>query len=154
MKRRYAILLLALLAAPVIVIAYDVVSIYPSNAQAAAGAVNISVPINLNNNDSIAVLEFQINHTNYIVPVSVTNTSRIFNGTIEWNTLTPQTTKVAAFVPGNISPGSGPIMNVIFDVNSSAVPGNYSILLSGIIITNVEINELPVSPSGGIFTIL
>ena len=150
-KKFFVALMLAL---PVIVFALGIVSISPSNASALPGAYNVSVPIILSNNDSVAVLEFQVNHTQYLIFRGAENTTRTQNATIESNEISPTVVSVAAFVPGNISAGDGAIMNLIFDVNESATPGNYTIGMSDVLLTNVDIDNMSSTSSDSLFTVI
>lgn len=143
------ILLLSALA-----VALDIVSLGIGSAAAAAGSVNVSVPVSVNNNDSIAIFEFTVNHSQYLIFRSIVNTSRMQNATIESNVISPTSLRVAAFVPNNITAGNGAILNLIFDINSSALPGAYNMEVADVLITNADVDALPYNTSAGIFTVL
>jgi hypothetical protein len=112
------------------------------------------VPIYVTNSDPIALLEFDLVHSSYLDFRGVEPTSRMVNATIESNAMNSTVVKVAALIPGNISYGSGAIMNMLFDVDLLSVPGFYQVTIQDAFVTNVEINDIPVETETGIFTII
>lgn len=122
------------------------------NVSAALGADNVSVPIKLNNTQPVAVFEFIVNHTSNIDFKGVEATSRMPNATIEWNKLSATQVKIAAFVPNNITAGTGAIMNLKFDVFLLAIPGTYDVKVGNELFANLN-ETLPIDLTNGQFTI-
>ena len=143
------ILLLSML-----VIASAIISIGTVDVTATANSSNVSVPVTLNNNVSVAVLQFQVNHSELLIFKGVQPTARMPNATIETNNIAPNVLGVAAFIPDNISVGSGTILNLIFDVNSSALPGVYPLNMAGVLLSNIEMDALSYNSSNSLFTIV
>jgi hypothetical protein len=138
MKHKKILAVSVVLVLAAFAIAIDITSIGPGDAEASANSTDVSVPINLKNNQSVSILEFELNYPEFLIFRDVTNTSRIADedAVLESNVLPGNTLKVSAFVPGNISAGEGAILNLIFDVNESALPGNYSLNISEIMLLN------------------
>jgi hypothetical protein len=105
------------------------------------GAENIPFPVFLNNNESIVGLQVEVSYPSYLTYKNLEQTSRMPNATIIINNETSGILKIAALIQDEIESGQGEIFNLIFDVNESAVPGNYDIDLSNFIAANQYINH-------------
>ena len=146
----FIVLLSALvIAQTVIMVAGEVTTIY--------GAKDVPFPIYLDNNESVAGLQVEVNYeTPFLIFKNIEPTSRIPDATVITNNQ-PPILKIALLVNNDseqISAGNGALFNIIFDVNESAVPGEYDISLSDVVISNIETLSLPFSVNDGVFNIV
>lgn len=121
------------------------------------GATNISYPIYLNNNESVVGFQVVINYsTNFLIIKEILATSRLPNATIIFNDES-SILKISVLVNNEtdkILPGDGAILNIIFDVNESAIPNNYTINFSNIIISNINTTILSTESMDSFFGII
>ena len=136
------------------VIIADTILLEPGNRIASPGSVNVSVPIEMTNLDPVAIFTFDVRHSSHLTFKSVQNTSRSQNAQIEAMPLNSTLVRLAGFVQNNISYGTGPILDIFFDVGSQAPPGFYPIELENVAATNLNIDEIPITTETGIFTII
>ena len=149
-----AVTMSALLIVPA-VFALDLLGIGILDKIALAGSNNVPVAINMDNNNSVLLFEFSANYPSYMTFTGVDPSSRMVNASVVWNTINSTSTAISVIVPGNVSVGSGKIMDAKFNVSSSAVPGIYTLSISDAIFLNIDIqDELPLDLSSGLFTII
>jgi hypothetical protein len=122
------------------------------------GAQGIPYPIYLNNNESVVGFQVEINYsTSYLTLTDVEATSRLPDATIVYNDNYSPLIKIAVLInnaSNKILPGEDAILNLIFNVDESAVPGDYPLNLSNIIISNITATSLPTEAISGILTIV
>ena len=152
--KKYFLAIMTVVIISAIVFATGFITIGTGSVSAAAGSINVSVPVNLENNNSISILDFTLTYSRYIIFTGAQNTTRMTNATIEYYTINETTLNVAAFIPDGIQVGSGAIMNLFFNVNESALPGNSSLDMSDIVLVNVDSDNINYTVSNGIFTII
>ena len=122
---------------------------------ALAGSNNVPVAINMNNNNSVLLFEFNVNYPSYITFTGVDPSSRMVNASVVWNTINSTSTAISVIVPGNVSVGSGKIMDIKFNVSSSAPLGIYTLSVKDAIFLNIDSpDEFPLDLSSGLFTII
>lgn len=124
------------------------------NITSSAGETNISVPIVLDNNDSVAGFQFDVTYDSFLIFSDYEVTSRMPNASVVINDNSAGTLKIAVLVPEQISPGNGTILNLIFDVNSSASSGNYPIDLTGVDLGNIAAQPVNTTSVNATFTIV
>jgi hypothetical protein len=121
------------------------------------GAINISYPVYLNNNESVVGFQVIINYsTDFLIVKNILATSRLSNATIVFND-EPPILKITVLVNNEtdkILPGDGAVLNIIFDVNESAIPENYVINFSDIIISNINTTLLSTESVDSLFEII
>ena len=138
-----------------LVMALSTLNISLVDKNATAGSINVPVAMKVNNNDSIDLFEFTVQHPSYLILKNVTPTSRMINSTILWDAVNLTYTNVAGFVESSITQGNETILNLVFDVNSSAVSGTYDIKILNPIFLSLNItDELPLNITNSSFTIL
>ena len=118
------------------------------------GTSDINIPILLENNDSVAGFQFDINFTPFLTYKGYTLTERISNETIVINNETSGLIRVAALFSENISSGNGAIMNLIFDLSENSTSGDYPINFSNLILGNIIAQPVNTTPIDAIFTIV
>jgi len=116
--------------------------------------VNISIPIYLNNNNSVAGLQYELSYVTFLTYKGYELTSRTQNTTIVINDGISGLLKIAALSLEEIDAGEGSILNLIFDVDSSATSGDYLINVSNLIIGDINAQSLNSSNIDGVLTII
>jgi hypothetical protein len=124
------------------------------NITSAPGETNISVPVVLDNNESIAGFQFDVTYDNFLLFNDYEVTSRMPNASVVINNNSAGILKIAVLVPEEISPGNGPILNLIFDVNSSATSGDYPIDLTGVGLGSIVAQPVNSTSVNATFTIV
>lgn len=128
-------------------------SIEVGNVAAPAGSINVSVPVLMSNNETIAGFQFTMNYsTSFLILKDVTATGRMPNVTIIFSNQ-PPLAEIAALDANGVSPGNGTIMNIIFDVNASAAPGTYLLVISGFLATNFAASLISFNETDGVFNV-
>jgi len=149
--------LLALCAAIFIALAQSNISLISGDVTAIKGAVNVTFPVYLENNESVAGFQVIINYTTPCLTFrELRTTPRTQNATLLFNNI-PPVLKIALLVNNasdEISSGSGPVLYIIFDVNETAVTDTYPVNLSDIVITNISALSMPFGANNGIFEIV
>jgi hypothetical protein len=120
------------------------------------GASDLSYPIYLNNTEPIVGFQVIINYsTDFLIIKDILATSRLPNATIVFND-EPPIVKISVLVNNEtdkILQGNGAILNIIFDINESAVPNNYTINFSDIILVDINTTIFSTEISDGNFEI-
>jgi hypothetical protein len=124
------------------------------NITSAPGETNISVPVVLDNNDSIAGFQFDVSYDNFLIFNGYEVTSRMPNASVVINNNSVGILRIAVLVPEEISPGNGTILNLIFDVNSSATSGDYPIDLTNIGLGSIVAQPVNSTSVNATFTIV
>ena len=121
-----------------------------------AGDVNVIIPISLSSTDTAAGVQFTLNYpANVLLYKNYQTTSRTAGSIVIVNSGTSGKLVFAVVdVTNQIPSGSGTILNVLFDVKSTASIGNYSLLLSNVMLGNVKAQQLASISTNGIFTVL
>ena len=123
-----------------------------SSIKAIKGAENVSYPIYISNNESIAGFQVEINYsTDDLSLVGIQPTERLSNAIIVYNNQGHKV-KIAVLADNNnslISYGNGAVLNLIFNVNSNAVPGNYSSDFYDFISSNINAAIIPSETAAG-----
>lgn len=145
--------LFLIMAVSILSYAIQNVTIETGNFTEFSNRTNISIPVSLNNNESVVGFEFSLNHTNYLIFKGINATSRMPNAIIEAFDENGFL-KMAALIENGISAGNEPIMSLIFDVNSSAIAGDYPLNITNAITVDIGTQQYLTSPMQGIFTIL
>jgi len=137
-----------------IIIAIGIATITGANIKVIKGAENVLYPIYLDNNESITGFQIDINYSTYLIYQGIEETSRISNSTIVVNNETDGFLSIALLIEEGISSGDGEAFNLIFDVDESAVAGNYTIDLSDFVAANINATALEVNVVEGNFEIV
>jgi hypothetical protein len=124
------------------------------NIKAIQGATEISYPIYLDNNGSVAGFQVEINYTSYLTFQRIEETSRMPNATIVSNNETQGLLKIAVLIEDEISIGDEKIFDIIFDVDESSIPNNYTIDLSELIAVNINTTIISSNTVDGNFEIV
>ena len=124
------------------------------NMTSSPGATNISIPILMDNNESVAGFQFDIGYTSFLIYRGYQLTSRMPNASVVVNNDTDGVLKIAGLIPEQIAPGNGSILELIFDVNSSAVSGEYPVNFSNLILGNVIAEPVNATPEEAVFTVV
>jgi hypothetical protein len=150
------ILILLILSTTVIVIAQTITTLSVEDKTALQNSTNFSVPIFLENNESIAGFQFNVDYSTELILKDIELTERLsdFNRSIEINSSTPGTIKIAALVENEIASGNGAILNLIFDVDENALPGEYEMPLVYVVVGNIGAESVEKDVINGTFTIL
>ena len=137
----------------VIVLAQAVITVHAGNKNATSGAQNVYFPLSLDNNESVAGIQAEVNYnTTYLILKSLEPTSRMQGAAIVFNNQ-PPAVRIAALANTTIGPGSGAVLNMVFDVNSSAVSGNYTVSLFDVVVSDIEAVSLGAGTQTGVFGI-
>ena len=118
------------------------------------GAESVPFPVFLNNNESVAGFQVEIDYPLYLSFKGLVETSRMPNATIIINNETLGILKIAVLDRDGIEPGNEEIFNLIFNVDESAVPGEYDIGLSEFIMADIETTILSTEVNNGTFAIV
>jgi hypothetical protein len=153
-KNVFFVTLIFVLVLPVLSIALGTIIITPQNTLAARNSTNISVPVNLENEEDVASFELQLNYSDFLIFKGVNTTARMINATVEVNEIAPGSMIIGAIIPDNIISGNGTIFNAIFDVDENAVPGNYTVSIINVTISNIDMETLPFTAPEAVFTIV
>lgn len=118
------------------------------------GETNVTIPIILKNNDSVAGFQFDINYVSYLIYKDYEVTSRMPNASVVVNNNSAGLLKIAVLVPEQISAGNGTILNLIFDVNLSASSGDYPINFSNTLLGDIIAEPVNTTPVNGVVTVI
>ena len=151
LKRSYLFLFLGLLLLG-FVVAQTVMT--NGDVRAIKGAEGVPFPVYLNNNESVAGFQVEIDYPSYLSFESLVETSRMSNATIVINNETSGLLKIAVLDGAGIESGNGEVFNLIFNVDESAVTGNYDVDSSEIVVANIETTVLSTEIDNGTFTIV
>ena len=149
LKRSYLFLGLLLLG---FVVAQNVMT--NGDVTAIKGAEGVPFPIFLNNNESVAGFQVEIDYPSYLSFESLVETSRMSNATIVINNETSGLLKIVVLDGTGIESGNGEVFNLIFDVDGSAVTSSYDVDSSEIVVANIETTVLSTEINNGTFTIV
>lgn len=152
-KNKYFLILLGILLLGII-IAMGVATMTGGTVEAIKGATSVSYPIYLNNNDTVAGFQIDINYPAYLIYQGIEKTSRIPSSTIVVNNETDGFLSIAVLIENEISSGEGEAFNLIFNVEESAPVGSYAIDLSDFVAANINVNVLEVNVVDGNFEIV
>jgi len=152
-KNKYFLILLGILLLGII-IAMGVATMTGGTVEAIKGATSVSYPIYLNNNDTVAGFQIDINYPAYLIYQGIEKTSRIPSSTIVVNNETDGFLSIAVLIENEISSGEGEAFNLIFNVEESAPVGSYAIDLSDFVSANINVNVLEVNVVDGNFEIV
>lgn len=118
------------------------------------GDTDVTVPVVLKNNDSVAGFQFDLAYTSYLIYKGYEATARMPNASVVVNNDTLGLLRVAALIEGQISAGNGTILNLVFDVNSSAASGEYPVNFSNLLLGDIVAQPVNTTPSDADFTIV
>jgi len=125
--------------------------------KAIKGSQDVSYPIYLNNNESVVGFQVEVNYsTSYLTLTNIEATSRLPDATIVYNDNSPLV-KISVLVnnaSSKILPEEKAVLNLIFNVDEAAVPGDYTLNLSDIVVSNIQTISIPTQTIDGIFTIV
>jgi len=124
------------------------------NLTSSPGETNVIIPIILKNNESIAGFQFDINYTTYLIYKDYEITSRMPNASVVVNNNSLGVLKVAVLIPEEIEPGNDTILNLIFNVNSSASSGEYPTNFSNILLGDIVAEPVNTTPVDGIVIVI
>ena len=123
---RLSIFLVLLVSLTIFIVATgEILIISVSDVNTTAGATNVSVPIKLDNNVTVYGLQLSISHHPDLIFKNISLTSRMSDAIIEANDVDGEIL-IASVLENGISEGNGTIINLIFDISSSA-NGTYSL---------------------------
>ena len=114
-----AVLILIISFAIFIIATSETLVITISDVNTTAGSQNVSIPINLSNDVNIYGLQLGISHHSDLIFKNISLTSRTNNITISFNDENGEIL-IAMVAENGIFPGNGTILNLIFDISSSA----------------------------------
>lgn len=115
------------------------------------------VPVELANVEYVAGLQFSLGYDPArLTPAAVSFVGRVSGmGGSAWNVPAPGQLRVAISDPGGgaISPGTGSIVEVAFDVADTALIGDIPLPLSEVVLSDTSASSIPVIPIDGLFTV-
>jgi len=115
---------------------------------------NVIIPIILKNNESVAGFQFDINYIPYFIYKGYEVTSRMPNASVVVNNNSLGVLKVAVLIPEEIETGNNTILNLIFDVNSSASSGEYPTNFSNLLLGDIVAEPVNTTPVDGVVTVI
>ncbi len=118
------------------------------------GATSVAYPIYLDNNESVVGFQINIDYPTYLIYHGLEETLRMPNATIVVNDGTDGFLSIAVLIEDEISSGDGEAFNLIFNVDESAVVGNYTIDLSDFVAANINATVLEADIVDGNFEIV
>jgi len=152
-KPVYLFLLIALLVSFVLALT----TMTGDNVKAIKGAQNVIYPIYLDNDEDVVGFQVIVNYsTSYLTLQDIEATTRLSDATIIYKDQSP-VIKIVVLVNNEsekISPGNDAVLNLIFNVDSNALTGNYTVDLSDLVSANISAIVLNSSESDGIFEIV
>jgi len=152
--KRIMYLLLLLLAISSV---FALVTMIGGSVKAIPGANNVVFPVNMNNDEEVSGFQVDINYsTADLVLVGIEPTSRLSDVTIIYNNELP-IVRIVVLVndeSNKISPGTGAVLNLIFNVDENAQIGDYGVDLKELIVANISAVSLDVSDNDGLFQIV
>lgn len=107
-----------------------------SDVNTTSGSQDVNVPVFLENNVTVYGLEIGISHDSDLIFKNISLSDRMNNSIIDFNEADGEILIVAVLEEG-ISPGSGEILNLTFDISLLAL-GNYA--LNSTIISGANID--------------
>ena len=152
-KKKYFLVFLGVLLLGIL-LAVGYATITGASVKAIKGAEDVLYPIYLDNNESIAGFQIEINYTDYLAYKGIEESSRMSNSTFVVNNETSGFLSIAVLIWNEIDSGEGEAFNLIFDVNESAVSGNYSMDLSDLVSANINATAFEVDVVDGNFEIV
>jgi len=152
-KKKYFLILLGVLLLGII-IALGIATITGGSVKAIKGAEGVLYPIYLDNNESVAGFQIDIDYSTYLIYQGIEETSRMLNATIVVNDETDGFLSIAILIEDGIDFGDGEAFNLIFDVDESAIAGNYTIDLSDFVAANINATALEINVFDGNFEIV
>ena len=124
-----------------------------NNGSGIPGSVNRPVELALNNPDLVGGLQFNLAFPSSTLTYNgFQTTSRTTGATVADNLISPGLVVVS--VLKDISVGSGPILNLLFNVSASATPADYTLSFSDLVIGDDKGVALSSSFVNGVFTVI
>lgn len=116
------------------------------------------VPIALGNDMAVALVQFTLNYPASLLTITdVERTSRVSSMSyFNWSEISPGVVDVllASTTGSIIGPGTGPVVETVFDVDPGALPGAVPLVLSDVVFMDMSTNQIPPQSLDEFFTIL
>jgi hypothetical protein len=124
------------------------------NITAIQGARDVPFPIILNDTGNVAGIQFELNYPTYLSLKNTTKSSEFQETIFVTNTSSPGISKIAMIFEENLNTEEEKILNVIFDINESALPGEYAINFSETVVSNIQAEKIPTTNTNNLLKIV